>query len=153
MLLGGLWHGASWNFLIWGAINGFMLAAERAQGRDSFYCKLPNRVRMLITYTIVLFTWVFFRADSLPGAWRYIKSMLGQNTEMAGASLIDGVIYNPYYLGSIILAAIVIWSFPQTWDFTKKITWMKAVYIGSIFIIALLAMTTQSYNPFIYFIF
>ena len=42
MLLGGLWHGASWNFVIWGAIHGGMLAFERAQGKDSLYRRLPH---------------------------------------------------------------------------------------------------------------
>ena len=43
MLLGGLWHGASWNFVIWGAIHGSMLAFERMQGKKSAYALLPGR--------------------------------------------------------------------------------------------------------------
>ena len=42
MLIGGLWHGASWNFVIWGAIHGFMLAFERLQGKQSYYRRLPK---------------------------------------------------------------------------------------------------------------
>src|SRR4029453_185054 len=45
MLLGGLWHGASWNFVIWGAIHGGMLAAERAQGKNSPYRRPPPAAR------------------------------------------------------------------------------------------------------------
>src|SRR5690606_13656681 len=45
MVLGGLWHGASWNFAIWGGIHGIWLAVERMQGKDSFYRHLPRPVR------------------------------------------------------------------------------------------------------------
>jgi len=45
MLLGGLWHGASWNFVLWGAIHGGMLAFERSQGQNSVYRRLPRPAR------------------------------------------------------------------------------------------------------------
>src|SRR4051794_715611 len=53
MLLGGLWHGASWNFVIWGGIHGGVLAAERARGKDSAYRRLPRPVRVAVTFAIV----------------------------------------------------------------------------------------------------
>src|SRR5438067_7986414 len=56
MVLGGLWHGASWNFVIWGAIHGAMLAFERAQGKDSLYSRLPGPARTALTFLIVGFT-------------------------------------------------------------------------------------------------
>ena len=65
MLLGGLWHGASMNFVIWGAIHGGMLAFERFQGKDSLYRRLPDPLRVLITYVLVLFSWVFFPRGGL----------------------------------------------------------------------------------------
>ena len=42
MLLGGLWHGAQWTFVVWGAIHGGMLALERLMGKDSIYARLPS---------------------------------------------------------------------------------------------------------------
>ncbi|MEM7397101.1 MAG: MBOAT family O-acyltransferase, partial [Verrucomicrobiota bacterium] len=65
MLLGGLWHGAGWTFVIWGVIHGGMLAFERLQGKDSLYRRLPGSIRVAITFLIVLITWIFFRAESL----------------------------------------------------------------------------------------
>jgi len=153
MLLGGLWHGASWNFLIWGGIHGCWLGVERKMGKESFYSRLPGPVQMLITFVIVLFAWVFFRAETLPQAWNYIRSMLALATPQAGSRLADAVIYNPYYLLAMAMAAVVVWGCPQTWDLTRKLTWPKALFAYGVFALSLLALTTQSYNPFIYFFF
>lgn len=152
MLLGGLWHGASWNFLIWGGIHGGYLAFERAQGKESIYHKLPALLQVLITFFIVLIAWVFFRADTLPDAAQYLKCMFGGATPGQGEA-VRGLIYNPYYVVNFILASITIWALPQTWDFTRRLTWPKIAWCILLFFISLIALTTQSYNPFIYFIF
>ncbi len=152
MLLGGLWHGASWNFLIWGGIHGGYLAFERAQGKESIYHKLPALLQVLITFFIVLIAWVFFRADTLPDAWQYLKCMFGGATPGQGEA-VRGLIYNPYYVVNFILAGVTIWALPQTWDFTRRLTWPKIAWCILLFFVALTALTTQSYNPFIYFIF
>ena len=152
MLLGGLWHGASWNFLIWGGIHGGYLAFERAQGKESIYHKLPALLQIVITFFIVLIAWVFFRADTLPDAAQYLKCMFGGTTPGQGEA-VRGLIYNPYYVVNFILAGVTIWALPQTWDFTRRLTWPKIAWCILLFFISLIALTTQSYNPFIYFIF
>ena len=152
MLLGGLWHGASWNFLIWGGIHGGYLAFERAQGKESIYHKFPALLQIVITFFIVLIAWVFFRADTLPDAAQYLKCMFGGATPGQGEA-VRGLIYNPYYVVNFILAGITIWALPQTWDFTRRLTWPKIAWCILLFFISLIALTTQSYNPFIYFIF
>src|SRR5438552_5924423 len=77
ILLGGLWHGASWNFVLWGAIHGGMLAFERAQGRTGFYRRLPHGARVATTFLIVCLSWVFFRAKTLGQAVVYLSSLFG----------------------------------------------------------------------------
>ncbi len=153
MLLGGLWHGASWNFLIWGGIHGSYLAFERAQGKESIYHRFPKILQIIITFFVVVIAWVFFRAETLPGAWRYLRSMFGCGIGEGGGELAGGLIYSPYYIINFILAGAVIWALPQTWDFTRKLGWWKMVWCMIVFALALVALTTQSYNPFIYFIF
>ena len=152
MLLGRLWHGASWNFLIWGGIHGGYLAFERAQGKESIYHKLPALLQIVITFFIVLIAWVFFRADTLPDAAQYLKCMFGGATAGQGEA-VRGLIYNPYYVVNFLLAGVTIWALPQTWDFTRRLTWPKIAWCILLFFISLIALTTQSYNPFIYFIF
>jgi len=153
MLLGGLWHGASWNFLIWGGIHGGVLALERGQGKNSFYQKFPRGFRVAITFFIVLLTWVFFRTADLPTAWNFFGSLFGMTARQSGADLVGGIMYQPFYVTSFLLAGIVVWSFPSVWAWTQRITWAKAVAIMVLFLWSIIVLLTQAYNPFIYFIF
>ena len=153
MLLGGLWHGASWNFLIWGGIHGGYLAFERFLGKESLYRRFPKLIQVTLTFFIVLIAWVFFRADSLPEAWRYLGCMFGWTASGDNAPVVRGLTWNLYYVSHFVLAGLVVWGLPQSWDFTRKLTWAKLAWCIAVFLIALAALTTQSYNPFIYFIF
>jgi alginate O-acetyltransferase complex protein AlgI len=153
MLLGGLWHGASWNFVIWGGIHGGVLAAERGMGKKSPYERLPKAVRIAITYVIVLITWVFFRAADLPRAIAYVGSMFGFAHAQAGAGLLDGVLFKPYYLVCFALASVAVWLLPDTWEFTQRLNWRKTSVCLVLLWFSLAILHTQEYNPFIYFIF
>jgi D-alanyl-lipoteichoic acid acyltransferase DltB (MBOAT superfamily) len=82
MLLGGLWHGASWTFVVWGGLHGVYLAVERWIRRRSGVAGDPaspwNRVGLaLVTYGLVNVTWVFFRAETFDGAARVLAGMAG----------------------------------------------------------------------------
>jgi alginate O-acetyltransferase complex protein AlgI len=153
MLLGGLWHGASWNFVIWGALHGGMLIGERALGKESFYYRLPHPYRVALTFLIVLIGWVFFRASDLQAAVQYLANMVGLGPQYEGALLIGGVIYQPYYLLVAGLAAVVVWGGPDTWEWTRIISWPRALTCVALGILAVVVMVTQTYNPFIYFMF
>ncbi|MFL6529983.1 MAG: MBOAT family O-acyltransferase, partial [Chthoniobacterales bacterium] len=153
MLLGGLWHGASWNFVIWGGLHGGMLAFERSQGRKGFYHSLPRPLRIAITFVIVLLGWVFFRATDLHRAGAYLASMFGLQDAAPGAALISGIIYQRYYLLSLGVAALVVWLGKQTWDWTQLMTLPKTAVCFGLGWVALIVLATQEYNPFIYFIF
>ena len=86
MLLGGLWHGASWTFVAWGGLHGLYLAAERAlRARFAGYRPGPFALfgLALLTYALINVTWVFFRADSFGQAWSLLRGMAGSN---AGAA-------------------------------------------------------------------
>jgi alginate O-acetyltransferase complex protein AlgI len=81
MLLGGLWHGASWTFVVWGGLHGLYLAAERWLKARFGEMPVWNTVLMqillaLLTYFLVNITWVFFRAADFASAWRMIVTML-----------------------------------------------------------------------------
>jgi alginate O-acetyltransferase complex protein AlgI len=153
MLLGGLWHGASWNFVIWGGLHGAFLAFERMQGKTAPYWRLPVPARVAITFVVVLITWVFFRAADLPAAGRYLSFMFGLGDVPANAQLLAGIVYQPYYLVTFAAAAVVTWTCPQTWDWSRTITAPKAVAVAGAFVAAAVMLTTQAFNPFIYFIF
>lgn len=154
MLLGGLWHGASWNFVIWGGMHGIMLCIERLYGKSKpVESGKFNVARMVFTYVVVLITWVFFRADDLPSALNYCRAMIGLQEAQAGSVLLKGIIYQPYYMGTILMSALITLAGIQTWDFTRTLNVAKITVIFGLFILSIIMMTTQAYNPFIYFIF
>jgi alginate O-acetyltransferase complex protein AlgI len=153
MLLGGLWHGAAWNFAIWGTLHGVLLGLERLRGKAALYGRLPGPVRVGVTFVIVLLTWVFFRAPDVPQAVRYLGDMLALGHPQEGAGLLSGIVYEPYYLGTFLVAATIVWSAPQTWDWTRTVTAPKAATILALFVLSVVMLTTQAFNPFIYFIF
>jgi alginate O-acetyltransferase complex protein AlgI len=153
MLLGGLWHGASWNFIIWGGIHGSALATERALPKGSGYWKLPKFVRGLATFFVVLVGWVFFRASDLSKASSYLATMFGFGHSTASSTITSGLLYKPYYLLASALAAFLIWLMPDTWEWTQVLTKRKALACAGVFGLAVVVLVTQEYNPFIYFIF
>jgi alginate O-acetyltransferase complex protein AlgI len=77
MLLGGLWHGAAWTFMVWGGLHGVYLILEKLQKRYlPFKITKWNGIFLaFITFTCVNITWVFFRAREFDTAWNMIKSM------------------------------------------------------------------------------
>lgn len=83
MLLGGLWHGAAWTFVIWGALHGIYLVLERMlKGKIHIKINAFNGILLaLLTYTLVNFTWVFFRAREFSTAMNMITSMIFINGE------------------------------------------------------------------------
>jgi D-alanyl-lipoteichoic acid acyltransferase DltB (MBOAT superfamily) len=88
MLLGGLWHGAGWTFVIWGALHGIYLVTnhawrsfrELALGHDLSRSTLPGRyAAVALTFLAVVVAWVFFRATSIEAALRILSAMAGSN--------------------------------------------------------------------------
>ena len=77
MLLGGLWHGAKWTFVIWGGLHGGVLVLERVWDRirPAWLPRLPRVLGVLITFHIVLVGWIFFRAESFDAAMAFLEGI------------------------------------------------------------------------------
>ncbi len=153
MLLGGLWHGAAWKFVAWGGLHGALLAAERARGKESLYQSLPRAARIALTFLLVGVSWVFFRSADLPSALRYLGAMVGAVGPEPQAALLTGLVYQPYYVATVGLAALIAFAAPQTWDWTRELGPGKVALIVLALWLSLVALNTQAFNPFIYFIF
>ena len=87
MLLGGLWHGASWMFVLWGAYHGLLLAIERRLPLDDDPGPLARWVRRAVTFVLVCLGWVFFRSETPAEAW----AVLGSLFEPRGAAPLRGL--------------------------------------------------------------
>jgi len=151
MLLGGLWHGASWNFVIWGGIHGGALALERAFGKRSRSLRLPAALQTALTFGVVCMAWVFFRAPTLPEATRYLGAMFGLGQAGAASDALAGVLYTRYHVAMFALAALIVFALPNTWAFTERLSLPRATLAMSALSLAVLLMWTQTVNPFLYF--
>ena len=77
-ILGGLWHGASWMFVIWGALHGTALVAHRAWSGSGL--RMPKVMAWLLTFNFINISWIFFRANTLDDALRVIRGMMDINS-------------------------------------------------------------------------
>jgi alginate O-acetyltransferase complex protein AlgI len=154
-LLSGLWHGASWNFIIWGAFHGLFLVLERLF-LLKVYDKTGRFISTVITFLIVVVGWVYFRIEDLGYANHVVKTMFSFD-------FFDGkfVLHNDFYF-SLGLAAF--FSFFACTAFTKNIqakvygenhTQTSHVVLLStcilLFYISLSYIAALDFNPFIYF--
>ncbi len=151
MFVSGVWHGANWTFICWGLYHAFFMIVERANNKQAFYAKAPKIVQLIITQVIVLFGWVLFRADNISEAWRMWKAMLGLNPVSGADAILTAEIFTPSCISFMLLAALLsFWKF-RSFDWCSKVTPKRAVLALLIFVLAILALFTQSYNPFLYF--
>ena len=135
MLLGGLWHGANWTFFVWGAIHGTLLAFERL---------VSFRPRKLITFVIILITWVFFRSPDLASAAAYLRCMIDPHS----SPLLALEIYTPYNLTIMAICAVASFQRVEAYDWaSRNFNWLLA----PLFLAAIALMWTQAFNPFLYF--
>jgi alginate O-acetyltransferase complex protein AlgI len=151
MLLGGLWHGANWTFVAWGAYHGGLLALERAAGKQSLYHGLPRLLRVAATFVLVLFSWVLFRAENLDAALRYFGAMFGGSPSGGSSALLGAVIYTRGSWMIMGLCALLAFSPLQGFDWAQKITWVKVIVLLLLFYLSLAVMFIQAFNPFLYF--
>jgi D-alanyl-lipoteichoic acid acyltransferase DltB (MBOAT superfamily) len=149
MLLGGLWHGASWNFVIWGGYQGALLSVERALniGRlDARRWAWLYPLRWLITMALVLVGWVFFRAADLHQTAYVLKQMF---TAPSGRPLTER-----WQSGMAIVALLVAVS-EERWEWFDRLMKAPAVAYAAAFALILLALeifaVTDASVPFIYF--
>ena len=175
MLLGGLWHGANWTFVVWGALHGFYLMAEkfiqdikpkfrlqpsilndapialRGIGAPRFLKTLPsaNFIYALFTFFLVNVTWVFFRAPDFRSAWRMLAAMFGGVHN--GAVLLSN-------LNVLKISVIIVCMLGAHWymrnrrvlGVAEKLPWWILGLIWSVMLV-LLILSQESSSSFIYF--
>jgi alginate O-acetyltransferase complex protein AlgI len=150
-LLCGLWHGAGWTFIVWGAWHGFWLVVERAFGRKPFYAGLPLSVRVLVTLLLITIGWVIFRADTLSEAWRLLAVMFAPTTAQGGSTLLSAIIYTRGHLVIMALCALLVFQPIQGFDWTRRLDWSRVLLPAGLFVLSLLTLFAQSFRPFLDF--
>jgi alginate O-acetyltransferase complex protein AlgI len=148
MLLGGLWHGANWTFVIWGGYHGVLLAVERALGKRGV-TRGPVFVQRVVTFLLVLVGWVLFRCNTLEQAGAMFAGMLGLHG--AGLSLVAWV--KDFYLPAVMLAvtAGIAWGFRNSWEIRWRMSLWLAAALGALFVLCVGVILVNSSSPFLYF--
>lgn len=150
----GLWHGASFSFIVWGLWHGLFLVIERL-GFKKALDKLPKFIGWIYTMLVVLVGWVFFRADTLSAAMKYLGEMFSFTGGVAnGMAQFDNL--------SFIITAIALVLCTPVYQLVKgklektEVGKKAAFVIGAVlatglFILSVIFLTGSGYNPFIYF--
>ena len=150
MLLGGLWHGAAWNFVLWGAVHGVALAVHRVQagamaGWALARSRLWRFLGWLVTMVVVLVAWVLFRAPTFAAAGTVVRTMF---TAPGGLRW--------FYVPALIGPLFLLLSHGRTlvgcetrWEDREDDFWSRTVLCALIW--AILLFRERSANPFIYF--
>jgi alginate O-acetyltransferase complex protein AlgI len=156
-LLCGLWHGASWNFVIWGAFHGAFLVLER--GRWGLAISRAWRpLRHAYALLVVMIGWVFFRASTFAGAWAYLSALFGKTSRQGHSASEYLTIHVAVALFVGALAAAMPGSeWLRQHDRWRQISATASFRFGrslaevGLFLGSLLSVASGTYNPFIYF--
>lgn len=151
-LLTGLWHGASWNFVLWGLYYAVLLILEKL-----FFSRILDRLpavfRHFYTLLAVLIGWVLFNAGSLTEVVTYLQAMCGVNVGGAGAPSLR-FLFGQYHL-ELLLGVLFCLPLPRRLRAAYQAhTWLAILCDGlllMIFGLSVVSITVSSFNPFIYF--
>lgn len=158
----GFWHGASWNFVVWGLFHGFFLASEH-MGFSNILKKAWKPVQHLYLLLVVIVSWVFFRSDTLSDAINYLGAMTDlaswHSMELQIAKVTTNESAYIFILGIIFSMPIYQWIKKHLSAITssKNITIISLLYapkflfLTSILFLSILKIASSTYNPFIYF--
>ncbi|MCC6156280.1 MAG: MBOAT family protein, partial [Candidatus Hydrogenedentes bacterium] len=138
MLLGGLWHGASWNFVLWGGLHGLFLVVNniwRELGfsgpRHTALARVYRMVCVAITFAVVVLAWVIFRAPTLDGATAMYSALFGLNGVVMPASFYDSL--NIWGLGNVLQQLGVSFDGPWAWDSIGQLFFLTALGLVALF--------------------
>lgn len=153
-LASGLWHGASWSFVIWGAFHGLFLVLERGF-LLKVYEKIGKYPSIIITFFLVMIGWIFFRIEKVSDALLYIKKMFSFNP-----SILNGVdnefvtflmiaIFFAFFTLNKKLNQIHDSFYFETLSIKKHLSYASICFI--LLMISIASITAFGFNPFIYF--
>ena len=158
--LTGLWHGASWNFIVWGLWHGVFLIIEKSGRWPLFSGRIGNCFAWFYTIGVVMIGWVFFRSENLTYAWHYLQSLAGQHN----INPFQFFLYLDNYTITIACAAFLL-ATPLRKKIFNLIFPAKALIIRfgtpynivrycialGLLLYSVMEIASSTYNPFLYF--
>ena len=153
--LTGLWHGASWNFIVWGLYFGILLILEKFILKK-YFSDVPKFIKCIYILFLVMISFVIFQGDNLSSAFNIIKGLFGLNGEL----FINNVTlyYLKGYIIFIVLGVIGATNYVKNLVIKisngkgkKIINILEPIYLLILLIIVTMYLIDSSYNPFLYF--
>ncbi len=142
MLLGGLWHGAAWTFVIWGGYHGLLLSLHRLTAHRT--AVLPVVLRQVVTFALVVLGWVWFRAASLDDALLMFGRMLRPTVAEPTANQFALVLM-------LALAALIAHWLPNTWKLRHGWAPAPTVGLAAMLLMVMAVLYAGQPSPFLYF--
>ncbi|NET48797.1 MAG: MBOAT family protein [Merismopedia sp. SIO2A8] len=159
MLLGGLWHGAGWTFVVWGGLQGLFLAIDHGWRKTAI--ALPKIVAWSLTFLAIIFSWVVFRAGSIADAWAIAQTMVGAHGFSLSSQLpgmLPGIIsYNlpmaprSQSVGLLLLLLSVVVVCPNTQEWVSRFRPNRLWAISMGIIAAWCLLSLNRVSEFLYF--
>ncbi|ESQ74209.1 MBOAT family protein [Asticcacaulis sp. AC402] len=155
MLLGGIWHGANWTFILWGLLHGGVMAVERWLRREP-KPDAPTHTPLAwpVTMLVVLIGWVLFRAHNLTQAFTVYGGMLGLNGLTPSADQVwrQSTPELFFLLGALVIIGLGV---RQAWTgrgfVPARGSRMELVALSLLLVVSLMRLSAASYSPFLYF--
>lgn len=162
-LLVGLWHGAAWSFIVWGAWHGAFLVMERGVGPQA---GIPRPVRQFYAVLIACLGWVWFRATDLDHALAYFAALAGQSGNGFMATEIRLLLTPSFALAALVATALAVTLREQRIAALRALTrplpsiqvlqatparLVGRFCVAALFALSLLSVAASAYNPFLYF--
>ena len=142
MVVSGFWHGAAWNFIIWGALNGLGSILSPRSDRSDWYGKVPRLIRQLITFLFITVTWVFFKKSTVPEALEVLRRSV---SFQGGTNLIPVI---------PLILVLVIWVWQLVYDSSwRRFLQLRPVRLSALAVILILLFVLGggAHEQFIYF--
>jgi alginate O-acetyltransferase complex protein AlgI len=152
MLLGGLWHGAGWGFVVWGGLHGAYLTINHIWRRQNY--SLPSYLAGTITFAAVVIAWVFFRADGFEQASAILTAMFGGGSDPFAVDLVssDPAMFYPAML-LLPCAAFITWGGIDAMSLSEQLASTKygALILACLAAVSIAMIFSAGSYEFIYF--
>ncbi|MBC8535279.1 MBOAT family O-acyltransferase [Feifania hominis] len=157
--LTGFWHGAAWNFLVWGLYFGVLLIGEKYLW-GALLKRLPGAVQHLYALVLILVGWVLFRANDLPAAGAYLRAMFGFGAGgfLSGQALYVLLEYGAFFAVALVASLPVVPAVQRLLD--RRSACRAALFVryharnlclAGLFALSVVYLVSSTFNPFIYF--
>jgi alginate O-acetyltransferase complex protein AlgI len=157
-LISGFWHGAAWNFILWGAYHGFFLTLEKLYKGRGLIFPIPRVLKQFITFIIIINSWVLFRSESIDYAMHFFGRMYGLVQQLQPTAETFALIFQPHGMTMLVVGLLIamiplpkeIYRILITKNSLKfdTIGWASGVML---FIFSLSAIMASGSSSFLYF--